>query len=232
MWLQNKVAIVTGAATGIGEETANLLASEGAKVYRLDCDSAITSVENGIVCDVSSGASVATAFQNLEADILINNAGIYPRKEFLQTTEAEWDEIQNINLKSMFLTCKAALPAMIGRKSGKIVNISSVCFLGGAPLLVHYTASKGGVVGLTRALAREMGPHNINVNCVTPGAIKTEREKLFVSDELEREFVSKQCFARRIVPLDIAKTCLFLASSLSDAITGQTINVDGGWFTY
>ena len=145
-------------------------------------------------------------------------------------TEQQWDEMQAINLKSMFHTTQAVLPDMLAQRAGKIVNISSVTFHLGMAQLTHYVASKGGVIGLTRALAREVGPQNIHVNCITPGAIDVEAEKLFVTEEQIKAWLDQQSLKRRIGPLDIARTCLFLASPLSDGLTGQTLNVDGGWY--
>jgi 3-oxoacyl-[acyl-carrier protein] reductase len=137
--------------------------------------------------------------------------------------------MQDTNLKSMFHSMKAVLPHMVARGSGKIVNISSVTFHLGMAALSHYVTSKGGVIGLTRSLAREMGPHNIHINCITPGAIKTAAEATVVTDEQAREFVAHQSLQRRIMPLDVARVCLFLSCELSDGMTGQTLNVDGGW---
>ncbi|HWF48895.1 MAG TPA: SDR family oxidoreductase, partial [Bryobacteraceae bacterium] len=162
-------------------------------------------------------------------DVLVNNAGIYPRQSFLEMSEQQWDDMQSINLKSMFHMTQAALPDMIERRSGKIINISSVTFHLGMANLTHYIASKGGVIGLTRALAREAGPNNVHVNCITPGAIQVEAEKLFVTEEQIAAWLELQSLKRRILPVDIARVCLFLASELSDGMTGQTLNVDGGW---
>ncbi len=132
----------------------------------------------------------------------------------------------------MFHTLQLVLPHMVKQGSGKVVNISSVTFHLGVALLSHYVASKGGVIGLTRSLAREMGPHNIHLNCITPGAIKTESEARVVTDEQARAMMASQCLERRIMPVDIARVCLFLSSELSDGMTGQTLNVDGGWMMY
>jgi 3-oxoacyl-[acyl-carrier protein] reductase len=165
-------------------------------------------------------------------DILINNAGIYPRQAFLSMTEAQWDEMQEINLKSMFHSSQAVLPEMVRRGAGKIVNISSVTFHFGPANLTHYVASKGGVIGLTRSLAREMGPHGIHVNCITPGAVLVEAEKAVATEEQVQAVVNNQSIQRRILPLDIARVCSFLSCELSDGMTGQTLNVDGGWVMY
>ena len=244
MLLKEKVAIITGAATGIGEAVARLFADHGAMLYLLDrdpggCRAVAESLPaaSAFAGDVRSAEDIAAVVraakeQSGRVDVLINNAGIYPRQPFLEMTEAQWDEMHDTNLKSMFHTMKAVLPHMVARRSGKIVNISSVTFHLGMDTLTHYVASKGGVIGLSRALAREMGPHNIHINCITPGAIKTVAEARVVSDEQAREFMAHQSLQRRIMPLDVARVCLFLSSELSDGMTGQTLNVDGGWVMY
>jgi 3-oxoacyl-[acyl-carrier protein] reductase len=117
---------------------------------------------------------------------------------------------------------------MVAQRSGKIVNISSVTFFKGLENLSHYVASKGGVIGLSRSLAREMGPHNVYVNCITPGAIEVETEKLVATPQQMAAIAAQQSLKRRLQPIDVARACLFLASELSDGITGQIVNVDGG----
>lgn len=248
MLLKNKTALITGAATGIGEGIARLFAEHGASLVLLDRNSAAlhsasTSISSPgrpalpIVLDVRDRRAIDSAVDHAHAeigeiDILINNAGIYPRQSFLEMSEEQWDEMQSINLKSMFHTTQAILPEMIGRGKGKIVNISSVTFHLGLENLTHYVASKGGVIGLTRSLAREMGPHNIHINCITPGAIQVEAERAVVSEDQIRLWMDQQSLKRRMIPLDIARACLFLASELSDGLTGQTLNVDGGWIMH
>jgi 3-oxoacyl-[acyl-carrier protein] reductase len=246
--LSGKVAIVTGAATGIGEATAQLLATAGAQVFVLDKDAAGSrAVADSIAAsggcaqafagDVRKPGEITPAVDAALArfgriDILVNNAGIFPRQAFLEMSEAQWDEMQDVNLKSMFHTLKLVLPHMFRQRAGKVVNIASITFFLGVAGLSHYVASKGGVIGLTRSLAREAGPHNVNVNCIAPGAIQTASEKNFVTDEQARQFVAQQCFDRRITPLDVARVCLFLSSELSEAMTGQCLLVDGGWYTH
>src|SRR5437879_1446159 len=176
MLLKDRVSLVTGAATGIGEAIARLFAAEGAHVQLFDRDGPnCTAVAESIAAaggsaapfagDVRNPADISKVIQSALArfgrvDTLINNAGIFPRRAFLEMTEEEWDEMQDVNLKSMFHAAKAVLPHMAAQGSGKIVNISSVTFHLGVPGLTHYVASKGGVVGFTRSLAREMGPNN------------------------------------------------------------------------
>jgi 3-oxoacyl-[acyl-carrier protein] reductase len=245
MLLKDRVAIVTGAATGIGEAIARLFGSEGAHVFMFDKDAdGCRSTAADIGAKGGSAASfagdvrdpsqvtrvVAAAFaRHGRVDVLINNAGIFPRRAFMEMSVEEWDHMHDVNLKSMFHTCRAVLPHMIEQQSGKIVNISSVTFHLGVPGLTHYVSSKGGVVGFTRSLAREMGPQNIHINCVTPGAIHTKSEADFVTPEDVKVFVNSQSLRRRIEPIDVARVCLFLSSGLSDGMTGQTLNVDGGW---
>lgn len=247
MLLDGKVTIVTGAATGIGEGIARLFADEGSHVFLLDRDSArniavaasISATRSafafaGDVRDPKAIQQVVTAATEKfgRVDVLVNNAGIYPRQSFIDMTEAQWDEMLDVNLRSMFHSTKATLPGMITRRQGKIINISSVTFHLGLKNLVHYVASKGGVIGLTRSLAREVGEHGVFVNCITPGAVEVEAEKQVATEEQIQEIIDLQSLKRRIVPLDIARACLFLASELSDGITGQTLNVDGGWVMY
>jgi NAD(P)-dependent dehydrogenase (short-subunit alcohol dehydrogenase family) len=245
MLLKGKVALVTGTATGIGAEVARLFGEQGASLILLDRDrdrnqaAAAALAAAGVpvraaALDLRDGAAVRAAVADAldalgQIDILVNNAGVYPRRAFLETSEAEWDDMQAINLKSMFHLAQAVLPGMVARRAGKLVNISSVTFHLGMANLVHYVASKGGVIGFTRSLAREMGGHNIHVNCVTPGAVLVEAEKAVVTEEQIQAWLGEQCLKRRILPLDIARACLFLACELSDGMTGQTLNVDGGW---
>jgi len=243
--LNNQIAIVTGAGTGIGQEVARLFGEQGARLLLLDrnaeanqatADSIDPTGERVIAthADVRDRPALDAAVSRTmerwgQVDVLVNNAGIYPRQEFLTMTEAQWDEMLDVNLKSMFHLQQAVLPRMIARRRGKIVNISSVTFHLGVANLTHYVASKGGVIGLTRSLAREVGKHNVHINCITPGAILVEAEKAFVSDEQVRAFVSEQSLERRILPVDVARAALFLSCELSDGMTGQTLNVDGGW---
>jgi 3-oxoacyl-[acyl-carrier protein] reductase len=248
MLLTDRVALITGAATGIGEAIARLFACEGARVFLLDrdgagCQTVAESIANlggfakPFEADVRNRPQIAAAVEAAIAqfgriDTLVNNAGIFPRQPFLDMTEAQWDEMQDVNVKSMFHTLQLVLPHMIRQRAGKVVNVSSITFFLGVAGMSHYITSKGGVIGLTRSLAREVGPHNININCIAPGAIQTQTEKNFVSEEQARQYVAQQCFDRRITPLDVARVSLFLSSELSDAMTGQCLLVDGGWYTH
>lgn len=246
--LKDKVAVVTGAATGIGESIAHLFSEHGAKVALLDinqagAEAAAAAIQTqggdavGLFADVRKRATISAAVDATLArfrriDILINNAGIYPRRAFLEMTEEEWDDMQNTNLKGVFYCLKLVAPHMVAQGSGKIVNISSVTFFKGFPTLSHYVAAKGGVIGLSRSLARELGPHNVYVNTITPGAIEVEMEKRVSTPEQVKAIVAQQSISRRLGPLDVARVCLFLSSELSDGVTGQIVNVDGGLIMY
>lgn len=242
--LKNKVAVITGAATGIGRATARLFAKEEARVYALDVnaepgEAVAQSIRDAggdcrfFAADVRRKEAVRLAVDDAldrfgRIDILINNAGVYPRKPFLDMTDEDWDEMIDINLKSVFVCTKLVVPHMMKQRSGKIVNISSVTFFKGLPNLSHYIASKGGMIGFTRSLAREMAPHGVYVNCIAPGGVETENEsRAATQDEIAR-IVAQQALPRRLKPLDVARACLFLSSEWSDGIVGQTINVDGG----
>jgi 3-oxoacyl-[acyl-carrier protein] reductase len=247
--LKGKVAIVTGAAAGIGAGVAKLFAENGAHVFLADLDGAgVQSVASALVAqgysaygfkaDVSQRAQVAKVVEDAASrfghiDVLINNAGIYPRRPFLEMSEQDWDTMQQVNLKSVYHCTQLVLPHMVQQNSGAIVSIASVTFFTGLEHLSHYISTKGAIIGFSRGLAREMGPHNIRVNTITPGAIETEGErKLMTSEEAAAKFMVNQSIKRRITPLDIARVCLFLSTELSDAMTGQTLNVDGGWIMH
>lgn len=246
--LNEKVALVTGAAAGIGESIAHLFAEEGARVYLLDVNGAgarkaaqAIGAKGGVAfafeADVRNSDQIRAAADDARSrfgriDVLINNAGIYPRRPFLEMTDAEWDEMHAVNLKGVFRCSKVVLPHMVEQRSGKVVNISSVTFFKGMANLSHYVAAKGGVIGLTRSVAREMGPYNVHVNCITPGAIEVEMEKLVSTPEQMAAIVAQQSLQRRLQPLDVARVCLFLSSRLSDGMTGQTLNVDAGLIMY
>jgi 3-oxoacyl-[acyl-carrier protein] reductase len=245
--IKDKVAIVTGAAAGIGAGVAKLFAEGGAHVFLTDLDGHVKKVaatlqkEGGSAFGFEANArhrdAMAVVVEDAlkrfgRIDILINNAGIYPRQPFLEMTEEQWDSMHDINLKSVFHCTKLVMPHMVKQRAGAVVNISSVTFFTGLQNLTHYIASKGAIIGFTRALAREMGEHNVRVNCITPGAIETEGERKLMSKQKADEVLALQSLKRRISPLDLARVCLFLSTELSDAMTGQTLNVDGGWIMY
>ncbi len=221
--LAGQVAVVTGGASGIGAAIVEGLSEDGATVEIFD-------LENGV--DVSDEQSVLRAREALVArhgriDVLVNNAGIYPHIPFEELTFAQWRHVLGTNLDGVFLCSHAVYPVMRSRRYGRIVNISSATFFIGYPGLSAYVASKGGIIGFTRALAREAGPHEITVNAVTPGLIATERalaDEAAVFDEI----VPEQAVQRPGTPQDIADCVRFLVRPESSWITGQTFNVDGG----
>lgn len=245
MTMQGKAALVTGAASGIGEQIARLFCEQGARVWLLDKhEQRLRRVvedlgKNGakatsVVADLRSADSVEAALRSahreIEAfDVLVNNAGDYPRRPFLEMTEQEWSEILDINLNSAYRCTRLVVPGMVARGAGKVIHISSVTFHCGFKNLSHYVSAKGALIGFTRALARELGEYNVHVNCITPGAVLTERESAFATPEQAASVLGLQSLQRRIVPLDIARVCVFLATAWSDGLTGQTINVDAGW---
>lgn len=242
--LKDKVAIVTGAGQGIGREIALSLAKNGAKVVVTDITDKIFEVANeievmgskglAVKCDVAKREEVENVVEKAieqfgSIDILVNNAGIYPIKPFVDMTEQDWDRVINVNLKGVFNCTKAVLPKMIKRKHGKIVNISSISgSVVGFPNLVHYSASKAGIVGFTRTLALEVAQHGINVNAVAPGPIETPGTQS-LGEEMYEQTRAAIPVGRWGRPIDIADLVLFLAGKESSFITGQCIVADGGY---
>jgi 3-oxoacyl-[acyl-carrier protein] reductase len=164
-----------------------------------------------------------------KVDILVNNAGIYPMKPFVEMTEQEWDQVLDVNLKGVFNCTKSVLPTMIDRKYGKIISLSSIAgSLVGFPNLVHYSATKAGIVGFTKTLALELAPYGINVNAVAPGPIETPRASK-LGQEMYEQTKAAIPLGRWGHPKDIASLVVFLASDESSFITGQCITIDGGY---
>jgi len=247
--LKNKTAIVTGARRGMGRAHALVLAKAGARVMVADisseeCEKVVKEIEkNGgeamaIKCDVSKKEEVDKMIETVvkkwgKLDILINNAGIAQFVPFLQMTEAEWDKTININLKGYFLCAQAAAKEMQRQGSGAIVNIASVAMgqVGvGFPNLTHYCASKGGIVGMSEAMAIELAPYNIRVNVVSPGAIDTPMIDPVKQDKAAMAGILARVPLRRVgKPEEVANAVLFLASDESSYMTGSVVVVDGGW---
>src|SRR4029453_2129019 len=245
MLLANKVAVVTGGAglNGLGFAAARMLASQGARVVILDlapADPAGAAAQLGpehlgVVADVTKKASCEAAASTALArfgriDILVNNAGITQPRKTLDITEADYDAVLNVSLRGTMLASQAVLPAMVKQQSGSIICISSVSAQRGGGILggPHYSAAKAGVLGLARAMARELGPDGIRVNCLTPGLIPTDINKDKLSPERKAEIAETIPLARLGVPADIAGACLFLASDLSGYSPGITLDVNGG----
>ena len=243
MRLKDKVAIVTGGGIGLGRAYAIALAKEGAKVVVADIEAdaanQVAREVEGLAfrVDVTDEALTRAMAARAEdrygrIDILVNNAGMYSsiqKKPFNEIPVEEWDRVMAVNVKGVFLCAKAVHPAMKKQRKGKIINISSGTVLGGTPMFLHYVTSKAGVIGLTRALSRELGVDNINVNAITPGlTIANEEQKKMLSEEYLATRRQARALKRDQYPEDLIGTVLFLASSDSDFVTGQTINVDGG----
>ena len=248
MRLKDKVAIVTGGGVGIGKAYAHELAKEGAKVVVADIQEAEA---NKVAADITQagGAAIAvpvdvTSAEKTQAmaeaalkqygriDILVNNAGLYSalkKKTFMEIDPGEWDRVMAVNLKGLFLCVKAVYPAMKQQRKGKIINISSGTALSGSPLFLHYVSSKAGVLGFTRALAREVGGDNICVNAIMPGlTISGSNQEGVMTPEQLADRRKRRCLQRDQYPQDLVGTVIFLASDDSDFMTGQSINVDGG----
>jgi 3-oxoacyl-[acyl-carrier protein] reductase len=249
MRLKDKVAIITGAAHGIGKAYARRFAEEGARVVIADIDADGGEAAAKAIIDLGGSAwARATDVRSLpnvqglmqetvkkygRIDVLLNNAAIYVTQKLWkgpveELALDEWDRVIEVNLKGVFLCSKAVIPIMKQQRSGKIINIASGTFFSGSGNMPHYTTAKGGVVALTRVMARQLGEWGINVNCMTPGSTMSEES---VSDEVlkRREgSMAKRAFRRVETPADIVGTALFLASSDSDFITGQLLVVEGG----
>jgi len=249
MCLKDKVALITGGASGIGRATARLFAREGAAVAVVDLDEAgaqavVQSIEDegrraiALCCDVSRAADCRRAVRETVTrlgglDILFNNAGIIRRTTVLDITEEEWDRVMAVNVKSIFLLSKYAIPVMAEAGGGVIVNTASGWGLVGGRNAVSYCASKGAVVNMMRAMALDHGAQNIRVNCVCPGDTDTAmlRDEARQLSASEAEFLAKAADRplRRIgAPEDIAQAVLYLASDASAFVTGTALVVDGG----
>jgi len=241
--LSSKCALVTGGGRGIGKEIALRLAASGCDVAISDIDletanETAAEIQKlgrksiAIKADVSSCADVEAMFKSFldtyeKIDILVNNAGITRDGLLVRMKESDWDLVLNINLKSAFLCCKEAAKPMMKARSGKIVNIASVVGLMGNAGQANYSASKAGLIGLTKTLAKEFASRSINVNAVAPGFIRTAMtDKL--SDTDKQKMTSLIPLQELGTPLDVANAVLFLSSSLADYITGQVLTVDGG----
>jgi len=245
--LTGKVAIVTGASKGIGAGIAKGLAAAGAAVVvnyassKEGADRVIADITGkggkaiAVKADVSKATDVRRLFDETKKafgslDVLVNNAGVYPRVPFLDMRESDWDLVLDVNLKGTFFCAQAAARAMIaGGRRGAIINLASQA-IRGAVRGTHYTASKGGVVALTRAIALELAPHGIRVNAIAPGLTDTAQPRYGSTEEEIAVMSDAVPLGRMAQPADIADVAVFLASDAARHITGQTLHVNGGQY--
>jgi NAD(P)-dependent dehydrogenase (short-subunit alcohol dehydrogenase family) len=243
--LEGKVAVITGAAQGIGNAIAGGLAAEGARVVVADlrrAEEAARAFDGGVglTVDVSDESDVERMVQEVvdhcgRIDILVNNAGLYASlamRPFTEIPVQEWRQVMDVNVLSMFLTCRAVVPRMREKGGGRIVNISSGTAFRGVPFVLHYVTSKGAIVALTRALAKELGADEVLVNCVAPGFTMSQgvEEHPEVVQALRDVSVSARTLKRDQVPEDVVGAVVFLCGPGSTFITGQTMVIDGGQY--
>jgi NAD(P)-dependent dehydrogenase (short-subunit alcohol dehydrogenase family) len=243
--LEGKVALVTGAAQGIGRAIADGLSAEGARIVVADLRGAGDAAAAypggvGLTVDVADEPAVErmvaeTVDRCGGIDVLVNNAGLYASlamRPFTEIPLEEWRRVMDVNVASMFLTCRAAVPAMRDRGGGAIVNISSGTPFRGVPFLLHYVTSKGAIVAFTRALAKELGRDAIRVNCVAPGFTMSDgvKEQPAVIEQLRDVSVAARTIQRDQVPEDVVGAVTYLAGPAASFVTGQTIVIDGGQY--
>lgn len=244
-WLENKIALITGASRGIGKGIAEVFAQHGAQVAfsYASSDEKARALENELSSKYgvkvqgykSNAASLSEAEALIEQvladfgrlDVLVNNAGITRDTLLMRMTETQWDEVINTNLKSAFNLTKASLKPFLKQKSGSIINMTSVVGVMGNAGQANYAASKAGMIGFTKSVAKELGSRNIRCNAVAPGFIQTEMTAALDEATL-KGWTDTIPLKRGGTPEDVANLCLFLASDLSTYITGQTLHVDGG----
>jgi NAD(P)-dependent dehydrogenase (short-subunit alcohol dehydrogenase family) len=247
--LNGKAAIVTGASSGIGRATAELLAANGARVAinfrRNEAGAEAARAEiiraggSAIVvqADVARASEVESLVERTVAelgpvDILVNNAGsLVERLRILELTEERWDEVIDLNLKSAFLCCRAVAASMMERKTGAIVNVSSIAGRNGGALgSIHYSTAKGGLITFTKGLAKELGAFGVRVNAVSPGVIDTRYHEQFSSPEMMKTYAGMIPLGRVGAPAEVAQVICFLASEAAGYLAGETIEINGGMF--
>ncbi|WP_122519121.1 2-dehydro-3-deoxy-D-gluconate 5-dehydrogenase KduD [Pannonibacter phragmitetus] len=238
--LEGKTALVTGANTGIGQAIAMALGRAGADVIcagRSSCAETVALIAGSkgkareLVLDFADPMAACDVFSAEPVDILVNNAGIIRRADAVDFTEADWDEVMDVNLKAVFFTCQAFGKAVLGRGgNGKIVNIASLLSFQGGIRVPSYTASKHGVAGITKLLANEWAAKGINVNAIAPGYIETNNTEALRADPVRNKAILERIPAGRWGQAsDIGEAAVFLASPAANYIHGAVLNVDGGW---
>ena len=238
--LENLTCLITGCDEGTGKQLALGFRERGAHVAAGCLNASEADISDPEILklqmDVTNGDQIATAVQQVietfgKIDVLINNAGIYPRLPVENMTYSEWRRIHEINLDGAFRCAEAVIPHFIQQKSGNIINVGSICLRMGSASLTHYNSSKGGLVGMTRGLARDLGKYGIRSNCIHLGAVQTEGEaRVFPDQQAVLDEVDKlQSIKGRITPKSVEPVFAFLASGESSDITGQCITADRGW---
>lgn len=245
--LRGELVLITGGASGIGASLVEHFAAQGSQVAFLDLDhkggdklaselsAKCTHPPAFLPCDLTDVAQLRVAVAEIETRhgavrVLVNNAGNDTRHSIDEVTPEYWDRTIAVNLRHQFFAVQAVLPAMKKAGHGSIINMSSISWIIPSTGLPVYVTAKAAIVGLTRSLAHELGPHNIRVNCVLPGAILTERQKqLWFTEEYQAEILRNQALKKMILPEEVARLVLFLAADDSSAVTNQSYVVDGGW---
>jgi 2-deoxy-D-gluconate 3-dehydrogenase len=234
--LEGKRALVTGANTGIGQAIAIAMSNGGAEVLcaaRRDCDETLARIAKGrhVPLDLSDPMAATPLFEAEQIDILVNNAGIIRRENAVSFSEADWDDVMDVNLKAVFFSCQAFGNAVLNAgRTGAVVNIASLLSFQGGIKVASYTAAKHGVAGLTRLLANEWAAKGINVNAIAPGYIATNNTEALRKDpERSRQILERIPAGRWGEASDIGEAAVFLASPAAKYIHGTVLNVDGGW---
>lgn len=244
--MASKTVLVTGSSRGIGAAIAEVFAKNGFNVvinYRKNKEKALVLLEKlrsfgtnsiAVQADISDYSECEKMFETIRenfktVDVLVNNAGFCEKKLFTKISGADWQRMFNINVNGAFNCTKMVLDDMIAAKSGKIINISSILGINGSSCEVHYSASKAALIGFTRALAKEVGPSNVQVNCVCPGVISTDMNADF-DDNIMNRLIAMTPMSRIGTPEDVANMVYFFGSENSNFITGQVVSVDGGIF--
>jgi len=244
--LKDAVVLITGGASGIGAAMVEQFALQGSRVVFLDfaeqnANDLIRRLHSATTapvfakCDLTKIDDLRSAIASLESKfgavrVLVNNAANDDRHKFAEVTPEYWDERINVNLRHQFFAMQAVVPGMTTAGGGSIINMSSISWMIPSTGLPAYITAKAGIVGLTRTMSRELGGANIRVNCVSPGAIMTERQRrLWMTPDYLAEIMERQALKRELMPDDVARLVLFLASDDSSTITGQNFVIDGGW---